>query len=65
MIDNYGLWEQHDREENERISRLPLCGYCGEPIQSEKALKIGGELMCECCMAAHMVWVEDEMEEVS
>ena len=53
MYDNYEAWKMHDAEENESLDRLPVCDYCGEPIQDEYLYEIDGELYCEDCMKEH------------
>ena len=46
--DNYDLFEAHEREVERRISRLPKCNKCGEPITSDYAYDLDG-LWCEDC----------------
>ena len=29
---------------------LPVCDWCGEPIQGEYAFRINGELVCKVCV---------------
>ena len=48
MIDNYDLFEQHEREVAMRLARLPKCNNCGEPITSDYAYDVDG-LWCEDC----------------
>ena len=52
MIDNYDLWEAHDREEQERLDRMPLCECCNQPIQDEYCYEINGEVLCEDCLVS-------------
>lgn len=47
VIDNYDLWEMHDREHAKRLARLPKCKCCGQPIQQEQAVRIEGDYYCE------------------
>lgn len=48
MLDNYDLFEAHERQVERRLARLPVCRKCGEPITSEWAYDIDG-LWCESC----------------
>ena len=50
MIDNYALWEAHDREQEEALEKLPVCDCCGERIQDEYYYDIDGEILCEECL---------------
>lgn len=50
MIDNYDLWEAHDREQAEELEKLPVCDCCGERIQDEYYYEIDGEILCEECL---------------
>lgn len=58
--DNYDQWEAHDREQAERLKRLPVCVDCGEPIQDETAFFINGEWVCERCINIYRRVVIDE-----
>ena len=60
MVDNYDLWEAHDRKEARRIARLPVCDFCGEPIQQERALKLMGLWVCDECISNNMEWIEED-----
>ena len=57
MIDNYSLWAAHDADEVERIEALPVCDYCGEPIQDESYHQIGGLNYCDRCLDTMKVYV--------
>ena len=35
MDDNYSLWRLMEREEERRMTLLPVCGYCGRPVQED------------------------------
>lgn len=59
--DNYDLWEKHDREMQEEMDRLPVCGWCGEPIQDEECYKIGNKVVCVHCMEECKVHTTDLM----
>ena len=50
MIDNYDLWRHHDAEQSRLLNRLPVCSYCGEPIQSEHFYLINDENICPDCL---------------
>ena len=50
MIDNYDLWEQHDREQERQRERLPQCDYCGEEIMDEHFYIIDDEYICPECL---------------
>lgn len=60
MIDNYDLWEANDRKQAHRIAHLPVCDFCGEAIQQEKALKIMGLWICDECINNNMEWIEED-----
>lgn len=48
--DNYDLWEAHDREQEQRLAKRPVCDYCQEPIQDDFYYEINGENICEHCL---------------
>lgn len=50
MMDNYDLWRQHDAEQSRLLSRLPICSYCGEPVQEEHYYLINDEILCKECL---------------
>ena len=50
MPDNYSLWEAHEAEQEKLLERLPVCRYCGEPIQDDHYFYIEGVIYCEDCM---------------
>lgn len=60
MKDNYDLYVEHEMEEQEWLESRPICSECGEHIQDEYAYKIGGRLICKCCMESYSVAVEEE-----
>ena len=49
-MDNYTLWERHDREEQAWLDSLPKCCLCGEPIQQDMAVRIGNDWYCDQCL---------------
>ncbi len=50
MVDNYDLWEAHEREQEEALEKLPECDYCGEYIQDDYYFDINGDIVCEECL---------------
>ena len=55
--------DQHDREQQAALEKLPVCCECDEHIQDEVCYEINGELICpECLENNHKHWVEDFME---
>ena len=52
-------FDQHDREQAERLRRRPVCGVCGEPVQDDVALKIFDEWICSKCVEDNMRIVPD------
>lgn len=48
--DVYEQWEAHDREQAERLAKLPVCEVCGHPIQDEYLYLINDEFICEECL---------------
>lgn len=59
-MDNYSLWENHEREHERWLAKRPTCRCCGEPIQDDRAWRIAGYLWCEeCAENAFKVWTED------
>ena len=49
-IDNYRLWEEHDRREARRDRKLPTCERCAEPIRQWDAVRIGRRWYCDECL---------------
>ena len=49
MLDNYDLWEAHDRRQAKRMAKLPTCKCCGYEVQQEEAVCIEGDWYCEDC----------------
>lgn len=47
VIDNFDLFEAHDREQEALLKELPVCKCCGHPIQQEQAVCIEGDYYCE------------------
>ena len=59
--DNYDIYEAHERQVERRISRLPKCNRCGEPITSEYAYDVDG-LWCERCFDEYKDEVKVDMD---
>lgn len=51
MLDNYGLWEIHDREQERKLAQLPVCDKCKRIIQQKKAVYYNDTWICEDCEA--------------
>ena len=48
--DNYDLFKEHEREQERRLRRRPVCHECCERIQSDFCFEINDELICEDCL---------------
>ena len=48
--DNYDIWEANERRLEQIIELLPICEECGNPIQQEDAVYIGGAWYCDDCL---------------
>ena len=48
--DVYDLWEDHEREKEQELEKLPYCEICGEPIQDEHLYLINDEFVCQECL---------------
>lgn len=59
--DNLDLFEQHDREMEKALSRLPKCDQCEQPIQQEMAVRISGKWYCDSCLDIYFREVVDEV----
>ena len=56
-------WEEHDRQKEEALNKLPKCCECGERIQSDELYEFNDELICpDCLIRNHRKWVEDYCE---
>lgn len=51
-----------EREEEQSMARLPVCSYCGHPVQEDYYYRINDELICPDCME-HCSRVEREYPE--
>lgn len=64
--DNYDLWLEHDRKQQEKINKLPVCDCCGEPIMDDYYFEDinGYAVICEECLVAnHRKDVDDFVAE--
>ena len=59
MNDNYDLWKEHDRMQEEWRQRRPKCICCGENIQEDTAVQIRGDYYCDKCIDDMRVYLED------
>lgn len=57
--DNYDQFKKWDAEQSDWLERRPECADCGKHIQDDTAFCIDGEWICEGCMSAYLVNVED------
>jgi formylmethanofuran dehydrogenase subunit E len=50
--DNYDLWTNHDRRQEQQLEQLPVCedAKCGKRIQEDRYFVIEGEILCEDCV---------------
>lgn len=48
--DNYSQWEAHERDQERRLAKRPVCDYCQEHIQDDFYYEINGENICEYCL---------------
>lgn len=51
--DNYDRWVRHDAEQQRQLQKLPVCTYCGEPVQDDYLYLINDEIMCMDCLNDH------------
>lgn len=50
MEDNYSLWRLMEQERERWEAALPVCGYCGRPVQEDYYYRVGDENICPDCM---------------
>lgn len=61
--DNYSQWENHERRQEARLARRPVCYECGEHIQDDECWEMNGELICTDCLETnHKKCTEDYIE---
>lgn len=46
-LSDFNRW---DAAQQKKLSRLPVCEYCGEPIQDEHFYLVNGEAICQDCL---------------
>lgn len=45
--------EMHEAEQERRLSELPVCCYCENPVQHEHFYEINGEMFCPDCLETY------------
>lgn len=58
--DNYDLFKEHEREQERRLRRRPVCHECGERISGDYGFQFSGSWICESCIDQHKVYIEEE-----
>ena len=53
LPDNLDLFREHDAKQVKFLEKLPVCEYCGEPIQERYYYIIDGERICRECLDHH------------
>ena len=53
-------FDRWDREQAQRLAKLPKCSICGEPIDQDRALELDGEFICDSCIEDNKVYIESE-----
>ena len=43
-------FEDYDRQQSAAMDRLPVCDFCGRPIQDDHYYEIGADTVCESCL---------------
>lgn len=43
-------FERYDAEQQRRLSELPVCSECGEPVQDDYYYEINDEIICQECL---------------
>ena len=57
------LFNQYEAERQRELDRLPRCGECDEPIQSEACYEVNEVLICpQCLVDNHRKRTEDYTE---
>lgn len=46
-------FERYERAQAKRLSELPVCDFCDEPIQGEYYYSINGDNICPKCLDRH------------
>ena len=53
--------ERYSAEQDRQLARLPKCTCCGNPIQQDHVVCIGGKLYCDSCIEDFTHDIEDFM----
>ena len=59
-IDNYDLWEMHDRKQSAQMDELPVCEVCGCVITTDKAVYYNDQWFCEDCEDSAWALIRDD-----
>ena len=51
---------RHEESVQEWLDKSPVCSFCGEPIQEDKALHILGEWFCQRCVEENTEYIEED-----
>ncbi len=54
-------FERYDREQTERIKKLPRCSECDNPIQDEYGYYINDEWICPECIEQYRKPIEEDI----
>lgn len=55
-------FNRHDAEQADKLSKLPKCDFCEEPIQDDTYYDIDGVKCCLECLKDFKKWTEDYIE---
>ena len=58
--DNYDLFKEHEREQERRLRRRPVCHECGERITEEYGFQFSGKWFCPDCIDQHKVYIDED-----
>jgi formylmethanofuran dehydrogenase subunit E len=61
--DPHADFDRWDAEQEARLEKLPVCVYCGERVQTKRALYINDDFMCMDCVEEHTVDVEEYLDD--
>ena len=53
-------FDRWDRAQAKLLERLPVCECCGDPIQQDDAVRIGGAWYCDDCIDDMREPIEEE-----
>lgn len=65
MIDNFGLYDIYEREQDRRAAHYPKCDLCGDAICDygyRISYQLSSLLICEPCMEQAREYVDEEEE---